>query len=211
MSLRALFEAAVVELRERDVDFAVAGGFAADLYRHQPRLTMDVDLVILTPSDDVNTAVSVIEAIGLKAGVAREADLAGGPLFAKRKKTSAPCMVVGRLPGQPDAEGVDLLLRGLPWVEDAARRAQAHRVDFGFGLLPALTLEDIIVAKLWALRASPPRAKDLDDLQSILDGGHEFDVAYLSGQVARFKITVPAAAEPFLPTSFLRLLRNSLR
>ena len=72
-------------------------------------------------------------------------------------------------------------------------------------------MEDVIVAKLWALRASPPRARDLDDLQSILGAGHELDTAYLSGRVARFKVKVPPPAGPFLPASFLQLLRDSLR
>ena len=35
MSLRVLFEAVVAQLQQRAVEFAVAGGFAADVYRHQ--------------------------------------------------------------------------------------------------------------------------------------------------------------------------------
>ena len=208
MNLRFLFEAAVAELRIRNLSFAVAGGFAADLYRREPRLTMDVDLVLLAAPGEVETARSVLKVIGLRGSVIREADLAGGPMFAIRKKTSSPCIVAGRSPDQPEGAGVDLLLPGLPWVADAVRRAQGNPVDFGFGALPALTLEDVMISKLWALRASPPRAKDLDDLQSILAAGHELDAAYLFGQATRFKITVPPAAEPFLPAAFLRLLRD---
>ena len=211
MSLDELFRAAVLELRERNVLFAVAGGFAADLYRHDPRLTMDVDLVILTKSQGTETAVSVIEALGLRAGIARKADLAGGPLFAIRKRNTEPCMIVGRPFGEASAQGVDILLPAIPWVTDAVQRAQANAVDFGFGPVPALTLEDVILAKLYALGAARLRAKDLDDLQSIFEAGHQVDVPYVAGQMRRFEITIPSAAQPFLPDTVLQLSRDILR
>jgi len=56
---------------------------------------MDVDLVILTESRAMETAVSVVKALGLQAGIMRRADLAGGPLFAIRKRNTEPCMIVG--------------------------------------------------------------------------------------------------------------------
>jgi hypothetical protein len=65
MSLEKLFKDAVAEMRSRDIPFAVAGGLAADLYRGEPRLTMDVDLVILTESRSMEAAVSVVKALGL--------------------------------------------------------------------------------------------------------------------------------------------------
>ena len=64
----------------------------------------------LAESRAAETAVSVIEALGLHAGIARQADLAGGPLFAIWRRNTEPCMVIGRPEGKPSAEGVDLLL-----------------------------------------------------------------------------------------------------
>ena len=92
MSLDELFQAAVRVLRGRNVPFAVAGGFAADLYRREPRLTMDVDFVILTESHGAQAAVSVVEALGLQAGIVRKADLAGGPQFAIRRRSTEACI-----------------------------------------------------------------------------------------------------------------------
>lgn len=211
MSLKSLFQAAVRELRERKVLFAVAGGFAADLYRREPRLTMDVDLGILTESRSAETAVSVVEALGLHAGIARQADLAGGPLFAIRKRNTAPCMVVGRPEGREGAEGVDLLLPAIPWVRDAVLRAQDNAADFGFGPVPALSLEDVILSKLHALGAAQLRAKDLDDLQSIFAAGHDVDVPYLAGQMRRFEIAIPRAAKAFLPETLVKISRDIVR
>jgi len=209
MTLDKLFKQAVAALRERDVAFAVAGGFAMDLYRREPRLTMDVDLAILTGKEGVRVATSVIESLGLVAGIAREADLAGGPLFAIRRGSTKPCMIVGRPPDEPDGEGVDILLPEIPWVESALERAQANQVDYGFGDVPALTLEDAVLSKVYALGRL--RAKDLDDLQSIFEMEHEFDVPYLAGQMRRFSVVIPRQAEPFLPDWLLKLSRGIKR
>jgi len=211
MSLEQLFKAAVRELRERNILFAVAGGLAADLYRTEPRLTMDVDLVILTVGNGSQIATSVIKSLGLQAGVARAADLAGGPLFAIRRRDTAPCIVVGRAAGNSFPEGVDLLLPSLPWAKDAVDRAQANQVDFGFGPVPALTLEDLILSKLYCLMASPVRAKDLDDLQSVFSARHEMDLPYVAGQMQRFKIIIPKTAKAFLPKQILQLSRYVAR
>lgn len=211
MNLDELLRAAVGELRRQQVTFAVAGGFAASLYRVQPRLTMDIDLGILADAGAQKTAVVIIEGLGLQANVVREADLAGAPQFAIRQQRTRPCVIVGRPRGEPDAPGVDILLPAIPWVTDAVQRAQANAVDFGFGTVPTLTLEDILVAKLYALRAIPLRAKDLDDLQSIFAAGQAMDQAYLAGQIRRFQIVIPSAAKPFLPPDILRLVRDCRR
>lgn len=211
MALEDLFKSAVAELSARDLQFAIAGGFAADLYRDQPRLTMDVDLAIMVESGALQTARAVLESLGLEVGIAREADLAGGPLFAIRKRSTKACMAVGRPADDPDGEGVDILLPAVPWVADAVARAQANQVDFGFGPVPALTLEDVVISKLFALKSAQMRAKDLDDLQSIFDAGHELDVPYLSGQMQRFEIVVPRKARPFLPDAVLQLSRDVAR
>lgn len=204
MALDELFQAAVRELKKRNVMFAVAGGLAADLYRREPRLTMDVDLVILSEMGGAETAVAVVESLGLRAGIKRKADLAGGPLFAIRRHSTEPCMVAGRPGADASGHGVDILLPAIPWVTDAVQRAQANVVDFGFGPVPALTIEDIILAKLYALGSAQLRAKDLDDLQSIFDSGQQVDLPYLAGQMRRFAIVIPRAARPFLPKFILQ-------
>ncbi len=211
MSLEVLFSKAVDALRKHDVTFAVAGGLAADLYRHEPRLTMDVDLVMITEMHALKTAILIIESLGLGYGVARQADLAGGPLFAIKRGNTKPCMVIGRREGDSSGEGVDLLLSSIPWVADAAKRAQGNMVDFGFGPVPALTIEDVILSKLYALNAARLRAKDLDDIQSIHEAGNDIDIAYISGQMRRFNITVPKTAEPFLDDIFLKISRDIVR
>jgi hypothetical protein len=211
MSLELVFMAAIEKLRAQGVEFAVAGGLAASLYRDQARLTVDVDVGISAESAALETAIDLVESLGMEAGIVREADLAGGPLFAIRKGNTAPCIVVGRVPGDVSGHGVDVLLPSIPWIADAIKRARGNEVDFGFGPVPVLTLEDVLVSKLYALRTTPVRAKDLDDLQSILAVGHEIDRAYLSGQMRRFGVAVPRAAGDFLPKWLLDIARGNAR
>lgn len=211
MSLESLFKDAVNILRERNILFAVAGGMAANLYRAELRLTMDVDFAIITESHAVQVAVSLLESIGLESGIAREADLAGGPMFAIRRGSTKPCMVIGRHPGNTAGEGVDIILPAVTWTEDAVRRAQDNLVDYGFGSIPVLTLEDVILSKLYALSSTKLRAKDLDDLQSIYEFKSKIDSAYLSGQMRKFNIRVPKAAEPFLDDQILKVARDIAR
>ena len=115
-------------------------------------------------------------------------------------------MVVGRPPDNPSGEGVDILLPSLPWVEPALKRAQVNQVDFGFGTVLVLTLEDAILSKLYALKQL--RAKDLDDLQSIFEAQQETDMPYLAGEMRRIGIAIPSQAEPFLPDWVVGLARD---
>lgn len=211
MSLKALFKSAVAELRKRDIPFAVAGGFAADLYRLEPRLTMDVDLVILVGSDAVDTASDVIRSLGLRPGVVREADLAGGPMFAIKRKSTKPCMVVGRRKDTSSGEGVDLLLPEIPWAKQAVLRAQDNQVDFGFGDVPALTVEDVVIAKLYEIQAPDLRAKDLDDLQSIFAAKQTVNIPYLAGQMSRLALKIPDKARPLIPELLRALDKDNRR
>ena len=211
MSLESLLREAVESLREREILFAVAGGLAADLYRCKSRLTMDVDLAIVTEKSALKPAVSVIESMGLEAVVVRKADLVDGPLFAIRRGNTTPCMVVGRKKCIVAGEWIDLLLPAIPWVGDAVRRAQDNGVDFGFGAIPVLTVEDVILSKLYVLNSARLRAKDLDDLQSIYESECDIDLAYLSGQMRRFDIRIPRAAEPFLDDVILKVSRDIVR
>lgn len=212
MSLESLFKDAVHQLEIQKIPFAVAGGLAASLYRQEPRMTMDVDLVIMAESGGTAAAVSVLQAIGLETGIALKADLAGGAMFAIRRKNTATCMVVGRAADQSHEWGVDILLPALPWAGDAVLRAQDNQIEFGFGAVPTLTLEDMILAKLHALSAGIPRPKDLDDLQSIYTtNGEDVDTVYLAAQMRRFALVVPASAKPFLPAGLLTLARDIQR
>lgn len=208
MRLDEMFRQAVETLMARGVLFAVAGGFAADLYRSEHRLTQDVDLCIAVPEDPEGMASGVLMSLGLKPGIAREADLAGGPLFAIRRKNTRPCMVIGRPEGMARGPGVDILLPAMPWVPRAVTRAQHNLVDFGFGPVPVITREDVIVAKLAAMKGTPSRFKDLDDLVSIFGTNPDLDIKYLAGRMHELEVVVPKAISDDAPEILVRVSKD---
>lgn len=206
MNLFEQFPTFVRLLRERNIPFAVAGGFAAGLYRAEPRVTMDVDLAMALDRDAEQVAREMFQELGLKCGILRAADFAGGPLFAIRNKSTPAVMLAGRVPGESNG-GVDLLLPSIPWVRPAVARARDHLADFGFGAIPVLRIEDVLLAKLYALQGKS-RPKDVDDLQSILESGREFNRIYLRQAARDYGLKVPTAVRDWIPEELRILLRE---
>ena len=99
-------------------------------------------------------------------------------------------MLVGRDPRNTSRIGVDLLFPTLEWVTEGIQRAQSNLVSIFGNKYPALTVEDIIVAKLYALKLSH-RFKDLDDLEQIFISNHPINLSYLCGKMEQHQIAVP--------------------
>lgn len=203
MDLFERFPRTVKLLQEQGIPFAVAGGFAAGLYRAEPRVTLDVDFGIALETDAEQAGRDVLQALGLSAGALRAADLAGGPLFAIKKKSTPTVMLVGRAEGDTSG-GIDFLLPSLPWVRPAVARAQDHRADFGFGPVPVLRIEDVLISKLYALQGKV-RPKDLDDLQSIVESGRAFDVRLVLDGIRTYGLRLPSTGREMVP-EVLRVL-----
>lgn len=195
-SIDALFQEVVRRLHDENARYALAGGIAVSLYRLQKRTTEDLDFLIYVDGAarrSQQLAEEIIRAFGLKPGIARKADLEGGPLIAIKRKSTEPYMVIGRDPDRRDVVGLDFILPAVPWFGEALLRAQDHQIDFGFGPVPTLTVEDILLSKFLSLRNDAKRFTDLDDLQSIFRARHPLDLNYLSGQMTQLKIPVPEA------------------
>lgn len=213
MSYAELFKAAVNELRKRNIKFALAGGLVASLYRDQPRTTNDIDFLILADSNSQQAACDLIKAMGLVPHVATRAQLEGGPMFAIKSGRSPVLVVVGRREKDRDAPGLDFILPTMPWFEAAFERAQHNTRNFGFGDLPCLCKEDLILAKMYSLANDNSRLHDLSDLRSIFKEQTNIDLNYLSDQMERLKLTLPASfaneAPALLKKVDKRLRRNA--
>lgn len=208
MDLFELFPKAVELLRARNVPFAVAGGFAAGLYRAEPRVTMDVDFGVALDRDAESVGKDILSELRLIPGTLRAAELAGGPLFAIKRKSTPVVMLVGRAEGKRNG-GIDLMLPSIPWVRGAVKRAGDNLADFGFGPVPVLRVEDVILSKLYALQGNV-RAKDLDDLHSIMDSKRELDLAFLRTQIQTLNLKLPSAGKELVP-EYLRILLRAKR
>lgn len=198
MDLKEFFIKVVSLLQKEKIHYALAGGFVASLYRDQERLTKDLDFLILSESHTQEKATDIILSIGLEPNIIRKADLEGGPLFAIKKRNTQPYMIVGR-DKDPSKIGLDFILPEMPWFDSALKRAEHNLVDFSFGKIPCLTVEDVILAKFFSLKNDSTRFNDLDDLKSIFQAGHSLDLAYLSGQMQKLNLEVPQLIKKMVP------------
>lgn len=190
MTLTELFLSAVRELRLLECKFAVGGGFAADLYRSEIRGTGDIDFLFLTNGSEKEKGKALLNQLDLNGREATLFDLKRLP--GMNKKSADVFILVGRK--GKEKEGVDLLLPPFPWFQNAIERAQVNLFDFGHGIgvVPTLTAEDVILAKLDA-----GRLKDKDDINSIFaayadpDSKVELDLNYLIAEMSRLKLRLP--------------------
>lgn len=201
MELIQFFKQVIDRLEKSKVSYALAGGLVASIYRIEKRLTLDLDFLILSKSKTQEKATQIIKSFGLEPTIITKADLEGGPMFAIKRKSTEPVMIAGRAKNAPDTIGLDFILPQMPWFDSALNRAQNNAIDFGFGPVPSLTVEDIIVAKFLALKNKSTRFKDLDDLQSIFAANHKLDLPYLYHQMKKLDVLVPNQIKELVPNA----------
>src|SRR5262249_49160033 len=102
-----------------------------------------------------------------------------------------PALIVGREDHEGTYIGIDFLLPVLPWVEAAIHNAQSNRLDYGFALMPTVTPEDLIIAKLFAIQGDPNRPYDQDDVKSILRNQKNLNIEYIRASAEKYKLRFP--------------------
>ena len=206
MDFKAFLEKTVRVLEKEGVRYAAAGGLVATLYRVEERLTKDLDFLFLCESRVEQRAAQIIRSVDLIPHEVRKANLEGGPLFAIKRKNTPVWIVVGR--GNDTMPGLDLILPGIPWFEKALPRAEKNRIDFKFAKIPCLTIEDMIISKLFSFQNDQSRRKDLDDLESIFLAHHPLELPYLGGQMKKLGLKIPKAIKTVVPKA-LNLISRS--
>jgi hypothetical protein len=197
LSLSQFFEQVVKQLTRRSVRFALAGGMAASVYRAEARLTHDLDFLIGVESKTDKEVMAIFKGFALSPHYIRKAQLEGGPMFAIKRKSTPVYIIAGRSEEGKTPMGLDFILPTMPWSERALARAQHNTIDFGFGSLPCVTLEDMILSKLYALKNDQKRFNDLDDLKSIFGAFHPIDLAYLCSQMEALSLSLPESIYEF--------------
>lgn len=198
--LKALKDA-VKALESSNARYCLVGGHAASLYRTQARVTRDVDfaLVAQKPNDSLKTAEQIIRKMGLRPVVGFIP-----PRDAEGNRTSV-CMVTSTPPPGELTGIIDILLPTLPWVASAVERAQYNKLDLGFAAVPVITPEDLIIAKCYALKHSPDRFQDLDDLKEIFSSTIEFDWDYVRREFGRLRLSIPVTIKKYAKSAGFRL------
>jgi hypothetical protein len=186
---------AVAALSELPCRFCLVGGHAASLYRSQERFTKDVDFALVADAKGKSRAIAsqAIETLGMK-------PVAGFMVLGDSEKSQrALCMVTSEPPASELTGLVDILLPEVPWVVDAVGRAQDNLIDLGFAKVPVITAEDLILAKCYAVRNSPDRFQDLDDLKQLFKDVRDLDTDYLRRRLVELKLAIPEQIRQFAP------------
>ena len=171
-------------LRGEGISGAVIGGVAASILG-KPRLTRDVDAVILADDAGWDHVLDSSAAYGLAPRVDDALD------FARRTRILLLRHV---------ATGVDLdiSLGALPFEREAVERSML--VDVGSVQIQLATAEDVIVMKALARR---PR--DIADIEGILDVRSDLDLVHIRRWLREFSSVLEM---PEIQEDFERLLRR---
>ena len=185
------------KLSDTGIDFALAGGIAADIYRGETRATEDLDLLVEISAKDVDLAKELVDSLGFTPSIVTEAQLQGNTRFARRAKRSTPQIVVGRAENKP--YGVDFLLLSMPWAQTAMERSKSNQINIpSIGLIPCLTVEDLIISKLFALKNNSSRRyrkSDIPDVVLMFEHNSNLDIPYLSNALQELELVLPKIIE----------------
>ena len=160
----------------------VIGGVATSMLG-RPRLTHDVDALVLLPEDEWTKALSSANNHGI---VPRIEDPLG---FARRSRM----LLLTHTSSNID---IDIALGGLSFEMEALDRSQTHEMN-GLRLrLP--TVEDLVIMKAFA-----HRPKDMEDIKGLLDANPDADLGIVRQWVREF---ATAMAMPDLLEDFEKIV-----
>lgn len=189
----AILKNAVKALERENCMYCLIGGHAASLYRSIERVTRDVDFALIANplNQSRKLAENIIKSIGLEPVVGF---IPAGPEEPKRRSV---CLITSK-PAKGEIKGmIDILLPELPWIENAVRRAQHNRIDLGFASVPVITPEDLVIAKCYALRNSPDRFQDLDDLKELFISVDDLNLRYIQLQLKELRLKIPVPIKKY--------------
>lgn len=174
-------------LRSHDVPFMLIGGQAV-LVHGEPRLTLDVDVTLGVPPDDLARVLDACETMGTE------------PLPEAVEDFVRDTFV---LPvGDPETGiRIDLIFSTTPFESQAIERA--IQIDVSGTSIPFATAEDLIIHKLFA-----GRARDIEDVEGVIRRkGEDLDWEYLHRWAVEFA-AIPGREH--MPSQ-LRCLRDARR
>jgi hypothetical protein len=172
-----------------NISFALAGGLASNLYRKDMRLTADIDIAIMCTELENDIIKNLSDELGQTFLEVREGDLMNLPFRRSRKRTPVQ-ILMGKKVFNNNSITLDLLLESIPWVREGILRAEQNVIKIYDFKIPCLTIEDMIIAKLFAIKNNH-RFKDLDDLEQFLSSSMHFDKTYLIGRMLKYQLTIP--------------------
>ena len=166
-------------MRKDSIPYMVIGGQAVLLYG-EPRLTRDIDITLGVGVRELNKLKETISSLGLKILVERDEE------FVERNMV---------LPTLDEKSGirVDFIFSFSPYGRQAIERAKD--IKLGRSLVRFASLEDVVIHKVIA-----GRARDLEDIKSILLKNQKYDSDYIEKWLKEF--------DKSLTEQFLKIFRE---
>jgi predicted nucleotidyltransferase len=151
--------------QEHDIPYIIIGGQAVLLYG-EPRLTKDIDVTLGMGVDRLNEVQNAVEILELKQLLENVEDFVSETMV---------------MPTVEESSGirVDFIFSFSPYERQAIERATAIQIDEV--AVRFATLEDVIIQKVIA-----GRARDLEDIRSILLKNPDYDREYIKRWIAEF-------------------------
>jgi hypothetical protein len=171
-----LLKEIALQLKRASIPYMVIGGQAVLVYG-EPRLTRDIDIIMGIGLDRVK---KIIPIIGLKSLVQKEKE------FVERN------MVLPTLDKKSSIR-VDFIFSFSPYERQAIDRAKD--IKLGNSIVRFSSLEDVVIHKVIA-----GRARDFDDVKSILLKNPKYDLVYIKKWLKEF--------DKSLGGKFLKVFRN---
>lgn len=168
-----------LQLKKNSIPYMVIGGQAVLLYG-EPRLTKDIDIALGVGVRELKKLKETISPLGLKILVERDEE------FVERNMV---------LPTLDEKSGirVDFIFSFSPYGRQAIERAKD--IKLGRSLVRFASLEDVVIHKVIA-----GRARDLEDIQSILLKNQRYDSDYIEKWLKEF--------DKSLTEQFLKIFRE---
>ncbi len=167
------------ELKKALIPYMVIGGQAVLVYG-EPRLTRDIGITLGIGVDELRRLKKLTPVMGLKILVKKEEE------FVKRNMV---------LPTMDEKSGirVDFIFSFSSFERQAIERAKD--IKLGRTLIRFASLEDVVIHKVVA-----GRARDIEDVKSILLKNPEYDSVYIKNWLERF--------DKSLGENFSKVFRN---
>jgi len=160
-----LLKKIAVQLKKASIPYTVIGGQAVLLYG-EPRLTRDIDITLGVSVEGLDRVKKIVAIIGLKSLVRKEKE------FVERN------MVLPTI-DQKSGIRVDFIFSFSPYGRQAIERVKD--IKLGGTSVRYASLEDVVIHKVIA-----GRARDLEDVRSILIKNPRYDSGYIKKWLKAF-------------------------
>jgi hypothetical protein len=160
-----LLKRIAIQLKKGAIPYMVIGGQAVLLYG-EPRLTRDIDITLGMGVNGLDKIKKIIKAIGLKILVEKERE------FVERN------MVLPTIDKKSGIR-VDFIFSFSSYARQAIERGKD--IKLGRTLVKFASLEDVVIHKVIA-----GRARDLEDVKSILLKNPKYDSVYIEKWLEEF-------------------------